>query len=149
MISLPKQRQQIQILRKQIGLDEDTYRDILSEYGVKSSLKLNYNDADDLINRLRTKAAELGINKEHNMNCLKYENLKNRPRGMASPAQLRLINVLWKNVSTKETDAEKEQDLNRFLVKITGKRHMHFLEQSDVQKVIKAIKTMQKKDEKE
>ena len=143
MISVPKQRQMIGMLRKLVKLDDDTYRDMLYEYGVKSSLKLEYADANNLIKRLKAKAIEMGVYQKEYSNYDKYENLKNRPRGMATPAQLRLINVLWKGVSKKETDKEKETALNRFVHNITGKSHMHFLEQSDVSKVIKAIKTMQ------
>ncbi len=142
MKSVPNQRQMIGILRKKLNLDDDTYRELLSEYGVNSSLQLEYNDANSLIDSLRANAIKMGVYEPKLNNYQKYENLKNRPRGMATPAQLRLINVLWKNVSVKETDAQKEIALNRFIHNITGKSHIHFLEQEDVKKVIKAIKTM-------
>ena len=143
MKSIPKQRQMIGYFRKLLKLDDDTYRDMLSGFGVNSSLQLEYNDANSLIDVLKANAVKMGFYEPKLNNYQKYENLKNRPRGMATPAQLKLINVLWKSVSTKETDAQKEIALNRFIHNITGKNHIHFLEQDDVKKVIKAIKTMQ------
>ena len=143
MKSIPKQRQMIGILRKKLNLDDDTYRDILKQYGVNSSLQLDYADANAVIDTLKANAVRMGIYVQKENNYQKYENLKNRPHGMATPAQLRLINVLWKSVSTKETEEEKETALNYFVHNITGKSHMNFLEQGDVKKVVKAIKTMQ------
>ena len=146
IMSSPKQRQMIGYLRRTLKMDDDTYYDMLHFHFAKESAKeLDTKEANQFIDILKAQAFLNGIfipNKQPER--VKYENLSGRARGMATPRQLRYINVLWKQVSNKETEEEKETALNRFVYRITGKSHMHFLEQADVQKVIKAIQTMSK-----
>jgi len=144
IMSSAKQRQMIGFLRRTLKMDDDTYRDMLYfEYGKSSAKELDSSEANRFIDILKAQAVYQGVyipvKKPSNV---KYENLQGRTRGMATPRQLRYIDVLWKKVSIKETDKDKETALNRFVYRITGKSHMHFLEQGDVQKVIKAIQTM-------
>ncbi|MBQ2872342.1 regulatory protein GemA [bacterium] len=145
MMSSPKQRQTIGYLRKVLSLDEDTYREILANYCVESSTQLTYEQANELLDSLKTKAVSLGLYvKRSDKYFSKYSNMSGR-FGMATPKQLRKIDVMWKQVSTQPTDEAKERALNRFILRITGKQRLNFLTQEDVSKVIKAIETMQEK----
>ena len=140
--SLPKQRQTIGFLRKLLGFDDDMYREILSFYGAKSSKNLTISEADELIANMKDYASKMGL---YTYN--KYEKLGYR-KGMATPKQLRYIYALWKNVSFINDDKAREQALNRFIYRITGKERVNFLTPSDVSKIIEALKAMQTKKEK-
>ncbi len=143
--STPKQRQLIGCFRKLLKIDDDLYYyEMLNSFNVKSSKDLNYTQAGELINNLKFNAIELNLyNPKAENDNLKFNNLASR-QGFATPKQLRLIDVLWKNVSIKETNKEKEKALNSFIERITGKKRLNFLTQKDVSKVIKAIKAMEK-----
>ena len=63
--------------------------------------------------------------------------------GMGTPAQLRKIDAMWKNISNQPTDTAKEKALNSFIERITGKKRLSFLTQNEISKVIKAIQVME------
>lgn len=144
MISTPKQRQMIGFFRKILKFDEDTYRDILSLYGADSSKQLSYSKANDLIDYLKNKAVGLGLYEVKPNNYNKYQPLGYR-RGWATPKQLKKVEMMWKNVSFKETEEEKGKALNRFIFRITGKNRVNFLTHLDIQKLIKALEEMEKR----
>lgn len=144
MISSPKQRQLIGYFRILLKIDDDTYRDIIAYYNVNSTTQLSYSEANELLERLKMQAVGLGLyTPKSGNNWNKYENMAGR-YGMATPKQLRKIEVMWKNISNKPNDFEKEKALNFFISRITGKQRLNFLTQTDVSKVIKAIETMEK-----
>lgn len=141
--SSSKQRQLIGYFRKLLGIDSDTYYEIISNFGVESSKELTYSDAEQLLQDLKKQAVNMGKFELQKSNYEKYNTLSGR-FGMGTPKQLRKINVMWKQVSRQPTEELKEKALNVFLKRITGKERMNFLTQSDVSKVIKAIEKMQK-----
>ncbi len=141
IMSTPKQRQLIGIFRKRINLSLDDYQLMLDFYGVKTSKNLNKADAEKLIRDLKNKAYNLGVFLHSQIQHKKFDNLARR-HGMATPAQLRKIDVMWKNVSNQKTNEAKEKALNTFLEKITGKKRLNFLTHKDVEKVINAIEAM-------
>lgn len=144
-MSTAKQRQEIGYMRKLIGLDEETYREMLSDFNNASSSKdLSDYDARCLLKSLRDKAKEIGVFKpvkQYSFQQYKYDNLGKR-EGMASPAQLRKIEAMWLKISRQETDELRAQALQVFIKKITGKEHLKFLTSADVKKIIKAFETM-------
>lgn len=71
----------------------------------------------------------------------KYDSLGLRP-GMATPAQLRLIEVLWAQVSRAGTAAERAAALNAFLSNRFHRSHIEMVERSLVQKIVKTLNTM-------
>ena len=144
ILSSPKQRQLIGFFRKALKLDEETYRDLLAQYGVDSSKNLTTFQAEELISSLKAKAIGFGLYTPKINNYYKFSSLGYR-RGMATPKQLRLIDVLWKKVSVQTTDEAKEQALNHFIFRITGKLRLNFLTHEDVQKVVNALNTMEKR----
>lgn len=143
IFSTSKQRQLIGFFRKTLKLDNDIYYEILSSYGVKSSKKLTYQFAQEILENLKNKAIALKLYTPKNNDYLKYNNMSAR-WGYATPKQLRKIDVMWGMVSRQKTKKDKEIALNHFVKRITGKEHINFLLQSDVSKVIKAIETMLK-----
>ena len=143
--STPRQRQMIGYLRKLLKISNDTYYEIIyNGWGVESSKDLSFNAAESLITQFKRQATDAGLYKPAKNNYLdRYRSLEGRT-GMATPAQLRKINIMWKFVSKQPTDELKEQALNSFIKRITGKERLIFLTQKDVSKVVKAIETMYK-----
>lgn len=144
-MSTTKQRQEIGYMRKLIGLDEEIYREMLSDFNNASSSKdLSDTEARTLLNSLRDKAKEMGVFKPVKQFAFqkhKYSNLVDR-YGMASPAQLRKIEAMWFRVSRQDNDTDRAEALRIFSKKITGKDHLKFLTSEDVRKVIKALEAM-------
>lgn len=129
-----------------IGMDDDTYRAMLeARAGVRSSLNLTYANARTLIEDLEGEAVELGVWKRHHWPAetgrLKYEDLGHRP-GMASPAQLRMIEAMWKEVSYQETDEEKERAMRRFLMSHYHIAAIEWVEDWQAKKIIRTLNAM-------
>ena len=142
--STPKQRQDLGFIRKLLGLDEDVYREMLfNRYGVNSSKELSSSEITEFTNSLRDDAKQAGLFKpKASFNKYKYNNLSNRDKKMASPAQLRKIEAMWLERSRAKTRAEKGKALLKFIFKITGKENISFLTAIDVRKIIKALENM-------
>ena len=143
VLSTAKQRQELGYVRKLCGLDEDTYKEILMDtYRVESSKELTRWQIKQFINKLRDDAKQMGSFKpKKNFNFCKYNNLSNR-QGMASPAQLRKIEAMWKDVSYQKTSEDREKALKAMIKRICDKDAMEFLTAKDVRKVIKAFENM-------
>ena len=146
-MSTSAQRQKIGYMRKLLGINEDTYREILFQYnGAESSKDLSVYDANILLNQLRDKAKEAGLfdpKASTTMKQYKYNNLGWRAN-RATPAQLRKIEAMWFDVSYAKNDEARQKGLNTMVKKITGKDNINFITANDVKKVIKAITEMQK-----
>lgn len=144
-MSTPRQRQQIGYMRKLLGLDDDTYRDMLNNtYGVHSSKELTKEQASEYLDRLRDIGKETGVFKpklKYSFNKYKYNNLGDDPY-RATPAQLRKVEAMWYGISRQTTDEARAEALNKMIKKITGKQRMQFLTKTDVSKVIKAFRNM-------
>lgn len=113
----------------QLGIDDETYRTMLSAYGVTSSKELTYPQARDLIEQLQ----ELGFDLKER----KYR------EGMITPRQMAYIKYLWRenpNVKHKAVAS-----LEAFVKRITGLDRLDWLPREKVQKVIKAIENIQSK----
>ena len=146
MQSTRKQRQQIGYLRKVVGLDEDTYRDMLAGYNVSSSKELDIKQAGILINKLRDIGVQTGSYKPKKMysfNKYKFNSLGERDEKMATPAQLRYIEIMWFGVSNQKTDEARAIALEKMLMKIVGKQKLRFLTKTDVAKVLQTLKMME------
>lgn len=73
-----------------------------------------------------------------------YDALAGR-NGMATPRQLRMIEARWVAVSHQKTYQEKISALNAFIKRICHIDAMQFVRSRDVQKLVKAIEQMEKK----
>lgn len=71
----------------------------------------------------------------------KFSDLAGR-EGMASPAQLRKIEAMWMDVSKMPNYTAKQKALKGFLKRITGVEELRFLEDWQVQKVLRSIESM-------
>lgn len=143
--STSKQRQMIGYLRKTLGLSDDLYHDILWTWGVDTSKDLTALQAETLINQLKEQAIGQGKYQpkaQYKTQKWKYNNYLDRDDNMASPAQLRLIERLWFEVSNQTTDTARENALNKLCERITGKARIVFLTKPEVSKLIKSINSM-------
>lgn len=143
--STSKQRQMIGYFRKILGLSEDLYHDILWTWGVDSSRDLTAAQAETLLKQLKEKAISQGKYQpkaRYKAQKWKYNNYIERDENMASPAQLRMIEGLWFEVSTQTNDTDREHALNKLCQRITGKARIIFLTKPEVSKLIKALNSM-------
>lgn len=140
----PNQIQQIKILSKTLGQSDEEYRGMLKEaYGVTSCTQLLFHQAEELIPKLRALANTDRPTDSHGWGRTRYEDLRGRPAHFASPAQLRLIEVLWKTVSHTHDPRARAKALDTFL-----RNRFHILgimsiEADQVQKVVKTLEAMQ------
>lgn len=141
-LSSLKQRQRLGFFRKLLNLSEDLYRELLEQFGVETSKDLSTQQIEELTSRLRKNAEAQGLYRpKPSFIKYKYNNLANR-EGMASPAQLRKIDIMWKNVSRQKNEKDRQSALQLMIKKITGKDHIKFLTSRDVRKVIKTFENM-------
>lgn len=144
-MSTPKQRQLIGYFRKLLCLSDDIYHDILWTWGVDSSKELTVVQAETLLNQLKQQAIGCGKytpKAKYKTQKWKYNNYSDRDGEMASPAQLRMIEGLWFEVSYQTNDTDRETALNKLCERITGKARLVFITKNEVSKMIKAINSM-------
>ena len=129
----------IHALKSALGMTDDVYRTALEiKFGVKTSKALTMSQADKLIADWQEAAVLAGTwlrGKE------KYESMKER-LGMASPAQLRMVEAYWKEVSRAKTVKEREARLRGFVMRIAKVSDLRFLDTDGVRKVVAALKAM-------
>lgn len=137
------QIQKIHIAKTQLHLSEDVYREMLFEnFGVSSAKDLSYEQADQLLEKLKQAgwkpvAAKKG--KENSWGKKNYENLRGRDEEYAAPQTLRMIEAKYKEI----TGLEPEKGLAKFVKRITKIDRLEWLRQSDCSKVLKALSAWQ------
>ncbi len=140
-----KMRQLFAEARKR-GIDQDELRNI-SAPGIIGH-RLSAATVGEIIEVIRhiTGGEADGFRKSEQPGNFKdrFEDLGLRD-GMATPFQLRKIEAMWMSVSIMRTRHDKEQALNRFLKRIVGVEHLRFVEDWQVQKIVKAIESMKRK----
>lgn len=144
-MSTPKQRQLIGYLRKLLCLSEDVYHDILWTWGVDSSKELTAAQAETLLNQLKQQAIGCGKyspKAKYKTQKWKYNNYSDRDAEMVTPAQMRMIEGLWFEVSYQTNDRDRETALNKLCERITGKARLVFITKNEASKMIKAINSM-------
>ena len=94
------QIRKIHTLKSAIGLDDDLYRDMLMSFGVQSSKDLTYAEAIIFLEILEEKAVALNRWKKLPK---KYSDL-NRSDNMATDAQLRMIEGMWREICYFDND---------------------------------------------
>jgi hypothetical protein len=136
----------IHTLISAINLSDENYREtLLHNFGVTTSKALTYDDASALIGVMEKKAIEMGVWTVPGDRS-KHENLGNRP-GMASPAQLRKIEAIWKDVTGLGSKEDRVKTLRAFLGRRFKVSDLRFLEADKVKRVICALENMkQQKD---
>lgn len=128
------------MLIQQVGIDDTDYRDDLeANYGVRSCSTLTYQQAEEYIGHLRQKAPQ----RDGTGGAVKrYDELGERP-GMATPAQLRMLEVMWKEVSWHKTDREaRDRAFCSWLYKRFKRSHPTMISAGQVGRIVKALEAM-------
>ena len=142
-MSTTYQIKKIHTLKNILGLEDDLYRDMLASFGVCSSKELTQAEAQVLIEILQDKISALQKN-----NYKIYDEFKGRDDNMATPSQLRKLEVVWADISNAEDKSAtlrqfiKKQfhvDDLRFLTKARASQIIAVLEKIKVQMCLKAI----------
>lgn len=132
------QIRKIHTLKNFIGLDDDLYREMLMTFGVQSSKNLTDTEAGIFIEVLEAKDE-------------KFENWVKRPKkyadlyrdeNMATQAQLRYIEGLWKEVAYFDDEDFNKKSLRKFLKSKFKIDDIMFLTKAKATKVIQGIKGM-------
>lgn len=140
-----QQIKKIHTLTHALGMGDDEYRLLLSDYWAETSKKLTAAEADELIRKLEENAVAAGVWSQYSKRGkMRYEHLKDR-KGMASPAQLRKIDAMWRDVSYAFDHAGLERSKRKFLFRIAGITEMEDVESIHAQKIIQALQKMQEK----
>jgi hypothetical protein len=129
----------IHTLKGKLGLDDDTYRAVLSTYGVESSTALTWRQAEDLIADLRVKAGQPAD--RHYLPRKRHADMDGRP-SMATGAQCRLLEAMWSQVSRAEPGEAREKAFNKFIKRIVGVEALRFVRIFDVERIVKALEGM-------
>lgn len=139
----PSQIKAIHAAKGKLGMDDETYRDMLhSRFSATSCKDLTWRQAEELLDTLngpgspsfRGKGGGRGV-------VLKFTDLDGRP-GFATGAQCRLIAAMWGQVSRAEEGEAQEKALNSFCYRITGVAGLRMVKGWQVEKIIKALEKM-------
>jgi hypothetical protein len=139
----------LHVLKSKLKLTEEQYRERIEEMSVfgTSCKDLTFEEADELIYQWKAEAIEKGVWQESRRRPggykKKYEHLGKRA-GMGTPAQLRMIEGMWADVSRYNNAPQREKALRAFLFKRYHVSDIVFLTSSDVNKVVKALEAMKK-----
>jgi hypothetical protein len=143
----------IHCLKSKLKMSDDDYTAMLSAFGVTSSKLLTTTQAMDIIKKLEAAAVSIGAwekpvwtrpaRKERSYDTKKYDDLGDRP-GKASAAQLRLMEVLWAQKSFQPDAKSRAIALDSFIHRIVGVQSLLWVEQDQVQRIVKAIQSIKK-----
>ena len=135
IMATKSQIKRIHMLKSRLCIDESTYREMLSSYGVSSSKDLTWQQADKLLKTLEDDAVALDLWKKK---PLKFEDCANR-EDMATPSQIRLIMGLWREDSNLD-DKTSQEKLWIFLDTHFKISDVKFLTKTKANSVIHAIR---------
>lgn len=118
----------IQVGRRKLGLDDDTYRAMLKRIAkVTSSTELDQAGADRVLAEMRAKGFDPAV--------------KRRRRGVADKPMARLARAWWLNLwNLDELEDGSEAALNAFAKGITGKEALQFCSGPELNKVVEGLK---------
>lgn len=127
----PKKIALLHVARKQLGLDEDSYRDILRRWGgVESSADLGPVAFEKVMIRME----QLGFR-----STWQKRTFGHRRADMASPAQVNYIRTMWEQY---RPDDANEAGLNAWLSKFHHVSALRFVSAGKARAVITALKRM-------
>lgn len=122
----------INIARKDLGLDEDTYRAVLLRVAGKSSLR-------EMSERQR-----IAVVAEFKKSGFKVKSRPGKSFPQATKAYIRLIHALWKSCAMKGViDDGSRPALRAFVEKRTGVSDPDFLTYDQASPIIEALKAME------
>lgn len=138
------QIKKIHTLKNLLSIDNDLYIDMLMSFGVQSSKNLTFTEANILLEILEEKAIAQNLWVKQPK---KYESLK-RNENMASSAQLRMIESLWREIAYINNDKFSKSSLRKFLKNKFKIDDIMFLTKTKATKVIQGIMAIKKSTKK-
>ena len=127
----PEQIRYIHVLKNILGIDDETYREMLGSFAVCTSKALTEAEADIFIDSMRIKAKCI------KNNCYnKYDDLIGRDLEMATPPQLRKIEVLWKEICHNKEPKSRKVSLRVFIEKKFHISDIRFITKKRAEKII-------------
>lgn len=140
------QIKKIHTLKNALGLSDREYRlTLLENFTVRTSKDMSYEQAEALIARFEDEALKSGVWTKHEGEAA-FEDLGQR-QGMASPAQLRKIEALWKTAMGIRDAKARRRGLRTWLDRHFGVSDLRFLSSRKVSKVLHALKEMEARKE--
>lgn len=131
----------IHALKKVLDLSDEEYKlTLFHNFRVDSSKLLSNAQKIELIEYFEEEAVKLGRWEKYEGKN-RHEVLAGRP-GMATPAQLRLIEALWKDTSSLKDNKQRMKGLRSFLYGHFKVSDLRFLDAVKVKKVIGALNAM-------
>jgi hypothetical protein len=139
------QVKKIHALKNALQLSDDDYRKLIyvNFYPANSSRQLSFEQAEIFIKHLEPMAIEKGVWTPYKGQSA-YEDLGYR-EGMASPAQLRKIEAVWKDISAGGGGKARKKALRNWLHKYFGVSDLRFLSTARVNDVIHALGKIKKR----
>ena len=144
----PSQIKAIHTAIHKLGMDDETYRDMLhSRYGVTSCKDLTWRQAEELLTSLNGTAPSHTSPASHKSHALKYTDMDGRP-GFASGSQLRLVDAMFNQVTRAQGEEAIEKALNSFCNRIAHVAGIRMVKGWQVEKIVRALEAMgaQKKE---
>jgi phage gp16-like protein len=132
----PGQIKKLHALKRACGLDDDTYRAMLEQFGAASSKDLSAKAMSRCLLHLEAQAAQAGVWEIRSMPQ------KTRRPGAASEAQVRLVRALWKQVSRQTTDLDRANALDALAKRLTGKPRLTWCGHQDIATLVAALEAM-------
>ena len=136
------QIKKIHTLKNVLQLDDDLDVDMLMSFGVQSSKNLTTTEAGIFLEILEEKAV---LTNKWEVRNKKYEELKSRDEDMATPAQLRMIEAMWREVCYVDSPEFAKQSLRKFIQNKFKIADIKFLTKKKAVKVIRSISAMKQK----
>lgn len=142
MNSITKQQiVRIKTLQRKLGMSDEVYRDILSQWNVASCKDLSYFQAAKLIETLLQAAGQ--PSRAHGWGQEKYNDLKRRKGSyLASAKQLRMIEAMWRDVCRRRNEIGREMTLQSFVRRMVKVDDLLFVDKSQVKILVKAMEEM-------
>lgn len=135
MISL-SQIKQIHTLKSILGLDEELYQEMLMSFGVTTCKNLTFTEAGILLEILTSKAVAAGKWQRQNK---KYADFELRDKDMATPAQMRKIEIMWAGLCYEKTTENIQKTLRKFISKHFKVSDIRFIDKFTATKIIHVI----------
>ena len=136
----------VHTLKSAIHLNDSSYCEILDNwFRVSSSKELNSAQAEELISELKKHAVSIGAWESQPDQRKKFDEWESRAGGMATPQQLRKIEVMWHEISRTEEPGGRKKALRSFLERVVKVSDLRFLDFEGAGKIINALQAMGKR----
>lgn len=126
-----KQLAKIHIAKKDLGIADSAYRDLLSGWGVSSSKELSEKQADEVIEALKKVGFKPKAASKSTATKIQIKLPENRPDEFATQKQINMLASLWVSYSREKT----EESLRKFVQNVAKVDSIEWLLKADVQKV--------------